>query len=123
MSRDWTLYLEDIRDAAVLIAEFTKALSVEEFAANPLVLHATVRNLEIIGEATKRLPEEARTRMPEVDWTGSARFRDVVAHHYFGLDPAVVWNIVQTKIPVMCSAAKRVLLETDDGTSGDSEVR
>ena len=122
MSRDWTLYLEDIRDAAVLIVEFTKVLSGEEFAANPLVFHATVRNLEIIGEAAKRLPDEAKARMPEVDWAGSARFRDVVAHRYFGLDPAVVWSIVQTKIPALRSATERVLVETDGGKPGDSDA-
>lgn len=122
MSRDWTLYLEDIRDAAVLIGEFTRSLSAGEFAANPLVFHATVRNLEIIGEAAKRLPDEARARMPEVDWSGPARFRDVVAHHYFGLDAAVVWDIVQTKIPVLCSAAQRVLLETDAGSQDANDA-
>lgn len=115
MSRDWTLYLEDIRDAARLIGEFSKAMTGEEFAANPLVFHATVRNLEVIGEAAKRLPEEAKARMPEVDWAGAAKFRDVIAHRYFALDPAVVWSIVQGRIPALHQAAERVLAEEDQG--------
>jgi len=121
MSRDWTLYLADIADACRLIEAFTAGMSARSFAANALVFHATVRNLEIVGEAAKRLPEEARVRMPEVDWAGAARFRDVVAHRYFALDPAVVWSIVQTKVPALSSAASRVLAEADrSGTAGEA---
>lgn len=120
MSRDWTLYLEDIADACRLIEQFTAGMSGETFAGNALAFHATVRNLEIVGEAAKRLPEEAKVRMPEVDWAGAARFRDVVAHRYFALDPEVVWSIVQTKIPALSRAASRVLAEADrSGTAGD----
>ena len=113
MSRDWTLYLEDITDACRLIEQFTAGMSGETFAGNALAFHATVRNLEIVGEAAKRLPEEAKVRMPEVDWAGAARFRDVVVHRYFALDPAVVWSIVQTKIPALSRASSRVLAEAD----------
>jgi uncharacterized protein with HEPN domain len=115
VSRDWTLYLADIADACSLIEDFTAGMSLEAFAADALVFHATVRNLEIVGEAAKRLPDEAKARMPEVDWRGAARFRDVIVHRYFALDPAVVWNIVQTKIPVLSRAACRVLAESDLG--------
>lgn len=113
MSRDWTLYLADIAEACRLIEPFTEGMSAESFVGNLQAFHATVRNLEIVGEAAKRLPEEARVRMPEVDWAGAARFRDVVAHRYFALDPAVVWSIVQTKIPDLSRAAWRVLAEID----------
>jgi uncharacterized protein with HEPN domain len=115
VSRDWTLYLADIADACSLIEDFTGGMSLEAFATNALVFHATVRNLEIVGEAAKRLPEEAKARMPEVDWGGAARFRDVIVHRYFALDPAVVWNIVQTKLPALSRAACRVLAESDQG--------
>ena len=120
MSRDWTLFLGDIADACRLIQEFTAGMSGESFAGSALAFHATVRNLEIFGEAAKRLPDEVKARMPEVDWSGATRFRDVVAHRYFALDPAVVWSIVQTKIPALSRAASRVLAEADrSGTVGD----
>ena len=81
MSRDWTLYLGDIADACRLIEEFTAGMSGESFAGNALAFHATVRNLGIIGEAAKRLPDEAKARMPEAsvkierldDFLGRAR--------------------------------------------------
>jgi len=113
MSRDWALYLEDRVEACRLIEQFTCGMSAQSFASNALVFHATVRNLEIIGEAAKRLPDEAKAQMPEVDWSGAARFRDVVAHRYFALDPAVVWSIVQTRIPALSGAVRRVLSEFD----------
>ncbi len=53
--------------------------------------------------------------MPEVDWGGAARFRDVIVHRYFALDPMVVWNIVHTKLPALSRAASRILAESDQG--------
>ncbi|MCU0832808.1 MAG: DUF86 domain-containing protein [Chromatiaceae bacterium] len=114
MSRDWTLYLADIAEACRLVAQFTAGLSGESFAGNALAFHATVRNLEIVGGAVKRLPDEAKARMPEVDWSGAARFRDVIAHRYFALDRAVVWNIVETKLPALCAAASHLLAEMSE---------
>lgn len=120
MSRDWALFLADIAEACCLVEQFTAGLTGESFARNPLAFHATVRNLEIIGEAAKRLPQEARVRMAEVDWSGAARFRDVIAHRYFSLDPEVVWDIVETKIPTLCLAASRLLGELNQsGAAGD----
>lgn len=113
MSRDWTLLLEDILDACRLVEQFTTGISGKAFARDALVFHATVRNLEIIGEATKQLPDDVKGRMPEVDWRGAARFRDVIAHRYFALDPAVVWDIVKTKIPGLKQATARLLAEMD----------
>jgi uncharacterized protein with HEPN domain len=115
VSRDWTLYLADIAEACRLIEQFTAGMSGASFAGSALAFHATVRNLEIIGEAAKRLPEEAKARMPEVDWGGAARFRDVIVHRYFALDPAVVWDIVQTKLPALSGAASRLLAEMEQG--------
>jgi uncharacterized protein with HEPN domain len=120
VSRDWALFLADITQACGLVGQFTAGLTGEAFAHNALAFHATVRNLEIIGEAAKRLPDEAKARMAEVDWVGAARFRDVIAHRYFALDPEVVWNIVETKIPILCRAASRLLVEISrSGAAGD----
>lgn len=120
MSRDWTLYLADIAEACRLIGQFTAGMSGESFARDTMVFHATVRNLEIVGEAAKRLPEKAKARMPEVDWGGAARFRDVIVHRYFALDPAVVWNIVEAKLPALEAAASRLLVEMGQ-TDGEGD--
>jgi len=86
MSRDWTFYLEDILDAAWKILRYTQDIDFDEFNRNELIFDGVVRNLEIIGEATKHLPDEARAMMPDIEWSKAAAFRDVIAHHYFGLN-------------------------------------
>ena len=75
------------------------------------MIDAVVRNLEIIGEAAKHLPAEAKGLMPDVDWSKAAAFRDVIAHGYFGLDLHIIWDVVQTKIPPIRQSAEQVLRE------------
>lgn len=73
-----------------------------------------VRNLEIVGEAAKHLPEEVKALTPDVDWSKAAGLRDVIAHGYFGLDLHIVWDVVQTKIPILSQSAEQVLLRLRD---------
>lgn len=110
MSRSAELYLRDILDAAEAIGSFVKGLSVSDLEGDRKTRDAVVRNLEIIGEAVKRLPPELLEDWPEVDWSGWARMRDVVAHQYFGVDVDVIWNAVQDELPGLVAAA-RVLLD------------
>ena len=114
MSRDWTLYLADIADAADKICRFTQTISYDEFHQSETVFDAVLFNLQIIGEAAKRLPPHATAMMDEIAWTDAARFRDFVAHHYFSIDPEIVWDIVKQQIPKVRTTA-RSLLERLDG--------
>lgn len=106
MSRSAELYLRDILDAADAIGLFVAGLTSEDLGSDRRTRDAVVRNLEIIGEAVKRLPPELVDAWPTVDWAGWARMRDVVAHQYFGIDVDVIWNAVQEELPglVACSA-------------------
>lgn len=109
MSRDWTFYLEDIRDSARKISEYSRGMTFESFRDNELVFDAVVRNLEILGEAAKHLPAEARALMPDVEWAKAAAFRDIIAHHYFGLNVEIIWDVVRNKIPGVLSASESLL--------------
>lgn len=60
-------------------------MTLDQFRDSNLVFDAVVRNLEIIGEAAKQLPDEAKAMMPDIEWSKAAAFRDVIAHRYFGL--------------------------------------
>jgi uncharacterized protein with HEPN domain len=62
-------------------------------------IDAVIRNLEIIGEATKMIPESIRVRYPSVEWKKIAGLRDILAHHYFEVDLDIIWDIVQNKLP------------------------
>ncbi len=68
MSKDYDVYLDDILDSIRRIAEYTKGLSFEEFAENQMVCDAVIRNLEIIGEAVKSMPQELKNKNPEIEW-------------------------------------------------------
>ena len=109
MSRDWTFYLEDILNAVRKILRYTQGIDFDEFNRNELIVDGVVHNLEIIGEAAKHLPDEARAMMPDIEWSKAAAFRDVIAHHYFGLNIDVVWNVVCNKVPEIASTAEALL--------------
>ncbi len=69
---------------------------------------ATLRNLEILGEAAKKIPDDIRQRFPEVNWRGVAGLRDILAHAYFALDDATLWKIVQTDIPELLGLLEKI---------------
>jgi len=99
MSRDYKLYLEDILEATRKIDNYTRGLSLQQFNQDEMRTDAVLRNLEIIGEATKNLPPELREKYPAVDWRRVAGLRDIVSHAYFNVDRNIIWDIVQNKVP------------------------
>jgi len=124
VSRDWSFYVEDILDSALKIQRYTTGMTLETFRDNDVVFDAVIRNLEIIGEAAKHLPEEAKALMPEIEWSKAAAFRDVIAHHYFGLNIHIVWDVVLNKIPEIASSADALLktLRKRDGSPVSGET-
>jgi len=113
MPRDCRLYLDDILQSAQKVRNYTSGMTLEALLSDERTLDAVVRNLEIIGEAVKKLPDELRARRPEVDWKKIASARDFLAHEYFGVDPAIVWDIVQAKLPQLEACVRAILSETD----------
>jgi uncharacterized protein with HEPN domain len=99
VSRSWELFLRDMLEAARKVIRFTADRQLESFVADEMAYDATLRNLEVLGEAAKCIPEEVRQRHPDVDWRGLAGLRDVLANAYFALDDPTLWKIVRINIP------------------------
>ncbi len=97
--RDYMLFVADIRDCAKKILEYIKGRSFREFEGNQMIIDAVIRNLEVIGEATKNIPAQVKVRYPKIQWKKIAGLRDMVIHQYFGIDNEILWDIVQRKIP------------------------
>lgn len=101
MARNYLLYLRDMKASAHKVERYTRTLTFEAFKQAEQTIDATLHNLEVIGEAAKNIPEEVRVKYPSIPWRSIARFRDVLAHHYFGVRLETVWDIVETEIPLL----------------------
>ena len=97
--RQYVLFLEDIQTSIVKIEKYTEGLSYEEFCNFDMAVDAVLRNLEVIGEAVKNIPEEVRDRYCEVEWKEAVGFRNVLAHDYFGIDLESVWDTLNKNLP------------------------
>jgi uncharacterized protein with HEPN domain len=92
-------YLRHILVEADYLIGRSDGLSFETFSADETLRRAFVRSLEIIGEATKKVPDEFRAAHPGVEWRAMAGMRDVLIHDYFGVDFELVWDVVHNRIP------------------------
>lgn len=95
-----------MEQAVAKIRRFTDGMNQDEFLANEMTRDAVLRNLEVIGEAAKHIPANVRASHGELDWKRIIGFRDIVAHAYFGIDDAILWNIVSVKVPELSKALK-----------------
>jgi uncharacterized protein with HEPN domain len=91
MQRHPKVYLKDILKAIKKIENYVENLNFRKFSTNELVQDATVRNLEIIGEAVKKIPKEIKNKYPEIAWKKIAGLRDILIHEYFGVDLDILW--------------------------------
>ena len=96
--KDDKVYLEHILKCISNIESYTKS-GKDEFIKSQLIQDAVIRNLEIIGEATKKVSHELRQKEQNIPWREMAGLRDVLIHDYFGVDLKIVWNVVGNELP------------------------
>ena len=99
MAREYSDYVEDILSAMDKASSFIKGISFEDFKSDDKTIFALVRAIEIIGEATKHIPDDARQKYSEIPWKEMAGMRDVLIHDYISVDVETVWLTANDKIP------------------------
>ena len=109
MKRKSELYLKDILDSINQIKEYTKDQDIEEFKNNRLVIDGSVRNLEIIGEASSQLSSEFKDQYQEIAWQEMIDFRNVVIHKYHQVDVEILWDIIENKLKLLKKDIERIL--------------
>ena len=109
MNRDEGVYLHHILDAIAQVEEYVQDVDEASFPKNRMVQDAVIRQLEIIGEAARHLPQDFRKAHPVVPWGDIAGMRDKLIHDYFGVDLDKVWVTVEDDLPPLRDAVQEIV--------------
>ena len=109
MSRTFDIYLQDIVEAINRIESYVQDMTRPQFETDRMRFDAVVRNLEVIGEAVKRVPNSIRENYPNVAWRKIAGLRDRLIHAYFDIDIDIIWDVVQSELPTLKSDVQRII--------------
>ena len=107
--REPRLLIEDILEAANKVLAYTKGMDFDAFVHDEKTMDAVVRNFEIIGEASSRLPNEFKALHTHIDWKRIIGFRNRIVHEYFGIDHSIVWTIIQNNVSEIAKEARSLL--------------
>jgi uncharacterized protein with HEPN domain len=105
-------YIEHILDCIAKIEAYTENLDIEDFVKNNLVIDATIRNFEVIGEATKMISENLKQSYFEIPWKEMTGMRDKLIHDYLGVDVDVIWETIQDDIPLLKEFLNKIIRES-----------
>ena len=109
MSRNYVMYLQDILDCIENIKEYTDGFDFYKYNSSSIVQDAVERNLEIIGEAVKKVPLEIRDKYYQVEWRKIAGFRDILIHEYSYIQTDIVWDVVENKLDELKKQIKEII--------------
>ncbi len=114
--RDYRLFLQDILAAIDSIEEFVMGLDLDGFQADDKTSSAVIRKLEVIGEATKQIPDAIRQQHPHLPWKEMAGMRDKLIHFYFGVDNRLVWRTIEERLPQIKPELQKIFTDLNAQT-------
>ena len=113
MHRDHRLYLDDILEAIDRIREYVRGMNISDFSSDRKTQDAVIRNLEVVGEASRNLSDELKAQVTEIEWSKIIGFRNILAHEYFGVSIPIVWDIVEKKLDPLRAACIKLLKQLE----------
>lgn len=113
MLRDDRVYLDDMITCCSRAASYIEGMTPEQFLEDQRTIDAVVRNLEIVGEASKKIADQTKERYSDVEWKGIAGFRDIAIHAYSTIDMMTEWDIAQSHAPQLKTQLENILAELD----------
>lgn len=114
MKKDPTIFLKHILESITAIESYTNKTNKNSFLKDKKIQDATIRRLEIIGEAVKNLPKEFTKKYKSVPWKKIARMRDKLIHKYFGVDLDLTYDIIKRELPKLKKDIKKILQQTQE---------
>ena len=115
MKKNPTIYLNHIIDCINKIKIYTEGMNQDDFLNNSLVQDGVIRNLEIVGEATKQLDQDFRLKYPQIEWKKIAGMRDKLIHAYIGVDLWAVWGVIEKIIPDFDKQIQAIIKKEEGG--------
>lgn len=108
MSREWRFFLTDMIEFCGQIESYVAGFDYQEFIDSGLNYDATVRKVELLGEAARNIPEDVRKLAPDIEWPKIVGIRNILAHGYFAVDNEILWDIVQNRIGPLQASLRRL---------------
>lgn len=106
--RDYKLFIQDIILSCQKISRFIENVNFNDFSKDDKTIDAVIRNLEIIGEAVRKIPDSIKEKNANIDWQAIIGMRNIVIHDYFGVDIEEVWKTIREDIPALEKAIKSI---------------
>ncbi len=113
MIKDPKIFLQHILECTELIEKYTENMDFDQLKANLQIQDAVVRRIEIIGEATKNIPELIKAKYPEVIWKDMAGMRDILIHRYYGVSLDVTWGVIKNRVPRLKGQIEMILQDLE----------
>ena len=114
MTKDWRVRVEDMLEAIERVTSYVDGMTRKDFVADPRTQDAVLRNLEVLGEASKRVPFHIQRRHSDIPWSRIGDMRNILVHEYHSVDPEIVLDAARHDLPPLVAPLKAVLADNGE---------